>query len=186
MANTAKCSAPPALPKAQSFPKSVIKVGAVLYRAYSYVDGGKTVTGLEEWVVRTIRARRNSSIWRGRDVKKLGWDIPKMVNLVEKSDITWGKLSSKKGDYGWRKYIPERNRKQIPIGADLPRGIYSTKMAALKYLIADRKRDLARDENDLSNETDPEEIAELQSEKADAIAEIAALSRRLKALSKSK
>lgn len=186
MANTVKPIAQPVLPKAQPFPRSVIKVGTVLYRAYSYVDEGKTVTGFEEWVVRTIRARRNSSIWLGRDVKKMGWEIPKMVNLIEKSEITWGKLSSKTGDYGWRKYIPERNRKQFPVGVDLPRGFYTTKMAALKFQIADRKRDLTFHENELSIETDPDDIAELTSDKAEVIAELAALNRRLKALSKPK
>jgi len=131
MADTAKPSIQPTLPKNQSFPTSVIKVGAVLYRAISYVDEGKTVTGFEEWVVRTIRARRNSSMWLGRDVKKMGWDIPKMVNLVEKSAVTWGKLSSKTGDYGWRKYIPQSSRKQFTVGADLPWGFYTTKLAAI-------------------------------------------------------
>jgi len=48
-----------AIPKPQPYPASRIKVGAVLYRAYSLVDDGKVETGFEEWVVRNIRARRN-------------------------------------------------------------------------------------------------------------------------------
>lgn len=176
---------PPA-PKRQPYPASKITVGAVLFSVFSHVDNGKTTTEIQEWVVRTIRARRNSLTWRGMDMTRGGSEKPKAVNMVQKNEFTWGKLSKKTGDYGWLKNIHSCYKRQFSVGSDLPHGMFTTKRAAAVYALADEKRSLAVLEKDIGTETDPEIIDEYRAEMADTVLVIAALTRRVKAFSGSK
>ena len=112
--------------KQQVSPKS-LKPGCVLfaYDAFTYDDGGSSVE-LQQWVVRNIRAKRYSGIFRGTvlNPKPL-----KFVNLICKLDgITWFKGQ-------WKKYIPDYHKKGFRQGSLLPRGVYTTKLMALKYAV---------------------------------------------------
>lgn len=173
------------LPKAQPFPTSRVKIGAILFEAFSYVDDGKVVIGFNEWVVRTIRARRNSiTTWGVMHTHvKCGGAGPKKVNLTEKNRTTWGKRSTKAGDFGWLKKIPAQYKKQFSVGDDLPFGLYTTKRAALRYVLAyyiDDERELGAA---IAAETDEGAVSELKQELADSVLLVPAIRRRLKALS---
>lgn len=48
---------------------------------------------------------------------------------------TWGKLSSKSGDFGWLDPIPSWCRRAWRIGENLPYGLRTTKLAAIKEAI---------------------------------------------------
>lgn len=171
-------------PKRQPYPASRIKVGAVLYQAYSTVNQGKVETGFEEWVVRNIRARRNSKTVRGISLARHGIEIPKVVNLAMKTFGTWGKLSTKAGHVGWLPNIWHGFKRQFQVGTDLPSGIYTTKRAALAYELAVCKSQAVWASESMEVETDPEELMLLKNEHAELVAQIAALQRRAKALAK--
>ena len=171
-------------PKRQPYPASRIKVGAVLYRAYSLVDEGKVETGFQEWVVRNIRARRNSMKLMGISLVGRGIEIPKVVNLAQKSFSSWGKRSTKSGDFGWLPNIPTHCRQQFRVGSDLPIGMYTTKRAALAYELASQIDYAEWYAEEIVKETDEGELLILRTELAEVNAQIAALQRRAKALAK--
>lgn len=173
-----------ATPKRQAYPASRIKVGAVLYRAFAVVNKGKVETGFEDWVVRNIRARRNSKTKNGISLVSPGFDVPKVVNLALKTQGTWGKLSSKTGDYGWLPNIDSAFRRQFQVGADLPFGIYTTKRAALAYELASQNEDAEWLVKEIAGETDAVELDSLQAELGEIKAQIAALQRRSKSLAR--
>ena len=173
-----------ATPKRQPYPASRIKVGAVLYRAFSLVDDGKVETGFEEWVVRNIRARRNSKTIRGISLAARDIEVAKVVNLAMKTHGTWGKLSTKTGDFGWLPNIWRGFRRQFQVGTDLPIGIYTTKRAALAFELASQMEDAEWLISVIADETDTDQLASLQAEQTDLKAQIAALQRRTKALAK--
>lgn len=162
-----------ALPKAQEYPASRIKVGTVLYVASAYTDDdGKTSSEIEEWIVRSIKAKRGAMAGAKYAIQ--------YVNLTRKLEfVTWGKVSKKAGDYGWLKSIPDWCMKQFPVGGALPMGVYTTHRAALNYAIADAEADIARLKNYLAEETDQSEAAEWQREIDDHVAQLNALKRRL-------
>ncbi|EAC1220391.1 hypothetical protein ACT42_24400, partial [Salmonella enterica] len=109
--------------KAQAYPPSVIRKGAVLYAALYYIsDDDKAKVEVTEWIVRSIQKRRNST------------SDQRYVNLAQKLDgITWGKRSRKNGDFGWLPSIPSWCLKQFREGGELPFGVYTTRLAALKF-----------------------------------------------------
>lgn len=172
------------IPKRQPYPASRIKVGAVLYRAYSFVEEGKVQTGFEEWVVRNIRARRNSKTIRGISVAARGMEVPKVVNLAMKTVGTWGKLSTKTGHVGWLPNIWSGFRRQFQVGTDLPLGIYTTKRAALNFELASQQEEAEWFVEAIAAETDADELVSLKAEQAEITAMVAALHRRSKALAK--
>ena len=136
-----------ATPKQQQYPSSKIFVGAVLYIAMAWTDDdGKTTSEIEQWVVRSIRAKRGSKTKYGFKVAaSRAYDVAQYVNLTQKIDrITWGKRSTKNGDYGWLSSIPESFRMQFRVGDPLPYGLYTTERAALVYRIAAEKEWLAK------------------------------------------
>lgn len=73
--------------KAQAYPPSVIRKGAVLYAALYYIsDDDKAKVEVTEWIVRSIQKRRNST------------SDQRYVNLAQKLDgITWGKGHGRMG-----------------------------------------------------------------------------------------
>lgn len=97
--------------KAQAYPPSVIRKGAVLYAALYYIsDDDKAKVEVTEWIVRSIQKRRNST------------SDQRYVNLAQKLDgITWGKRSRKNGDFGWLPSIPSWCLKQFREGGELNR-----------------------------------------------------------------
>lgn len=173
-----------ALPKAQGYPSSKIKVGAVLYRVTADMDDErKTSSEIEEWVVRSIRAKRGSKSINGVSTRDAN-SAAQYVNLTRKLDyVTWGRRSKKTGDYGWLKSIPNWAVKQFPVGGDLPTGLYTTPRAALVYAIADTEWRVERCKVRMGEETAQSEIDEWQRNIEDLDAQIVALNRRLSKLS---
>lgn len=86
----------------------MIKVGTILYWLTTENDGSPTV---EEYHVRTIRGGKITAIW--------------------KLKCTWGKRSTKNGDFGWLDPIPAWTRKSWYIGAPLPFKFFTTKRQAI-------------------------------------------------------
>ena len=173
-----------ALPKRQPYPSSRIKPGAVLYSAYSHVHNGKVETGFNEWVVRNIRARRNSLSVGGITLASRGIEVPKVVNLAMKTCGTWGKRSTKTGDVGWLPKIGREFLRQFRVGTDLPVGIYTTKRAALAYELASQLDFAKWNAEEIVAETDPDELLILNADQVDTMAQIAALQRRTRVLAK--
>jgi hypothetical protein len=122
------------IPKPQLYPASKIAVGAVLYSCAAWTnDAGKTSTEINEWIVRSIQAKRGTKTRMGF-ATSFGHDRTQYVNITERIDhVTWGKRSTKNGDYGWRKTIPSYCTRQFAVGSCLPRGIYTTVRAAILY-----------------------------------------------------
>lgn len=171
------------LKKSQAYPGSIIKVGAVLYCVLAWVtDKGKAEVELEEWVVRSIKRRRGSQTKFGCKPLLAGSDFSQTqyVNLTHKEKgVTWGKLSRKHFDWGWLKSIPSTHRRQFSVGESLPAGIYTTKLAAYQYAVADAKASIAWYENALKTVLDnekPDYLLELDEYKK----ELVAIERRLK------
>jgi hypothetical protein len=108
-----------------------IQSGDIFYSASAgYCDEeGKCYLDLDEWHVRSIRARRGSKSHRA---KALGLDVKKQVNLTRKGKYTWVKKSSKNGDYGWSSSISSMDRESFYLGDNLPIGYFSTPLKALK------------------------------------------------------
>jgi len=164
-----------ATPNPQSYPVSKIKVGAVLYSCLAWTDDmGKTSTEINEWIVRSIQARRGTKSRMGCPTRFFS-ESTKYVNITQKIDlVTWGKRSSKTGDYGWLKTIPADFRKQFAVGHSLPRGIYTTIRAAVLCEVALTADSIARLAEKTVIEMD-EELGELEDQHA-------ALKRRLSKL----
>lgn len=85
------------------------KVGATWWECFVDDDGS---VEMWEWRIRSIR--------KGRAFATL------------KCDLTWGKLSRRKGDWGWRSSIPRYCRCSWAPGKTLPFGLRSTKLAAVR------------------------------------------------------
>jgi len=102
-----------------------IRVGSCFYScsAYSFDDGTSTVD-LDEWVVRSIRRKRNSQTIFGIKSHLADFNTTKYVNLARKTGYTWNKGK-------WAKSIRDIDLKQVILGGFLPCGIYTTKLAAV-------------------------------------------------------
>ena len=116
------------VPKSQSYPASIIRVGAILYEAVAYTkDDGSVVSGVDEWVVRSVRARRNSLSRDGVKFPSFAAP-PKMVNLYQRNEFTWIKALGKSSSYDWAPSIWSGYKRQFAEGSNLPGGIYTTKI----------------------------------------------------------
>lgn len=163
-------------PKAQPYPSSKIKVGAVLYSASAGTDDGKTYTEISEWIVRSIRAKRGTKSRNGV-IAPFAEHARKYVNLIAKVEfVTWGKVSGKTGDRGWLKSIPTYCRRQFAVGDDLPTGIYTTIRAAVLYEIAVAEGRVAWYKKEIEGGA---AAADLTEEQMEIEAELKALKRRL-------
>jgi len=173
-----------ALPKTQAYPASKIKVGAVLFSVDATTDeNGKTSTEVREWIVRSIQAKRGTK-------SRFGCPAPyadtarQYVNLVAKIDyLTWGKRSSKNGNYGWLKSISPLFRKQFEVGENLPVGIYTTVRASVLFEIKSFEESIAWYRSAIEGESDATSLEELKAELKEREAELVALNRRLAKLS---
>jgi hypothetical protein len=169
----------------QAYPAGKIRVGAILFSVEASTDDeGKCSTEVREWVVRSIQAKRGTK-------SRFGCPAPyadtalKYVNLVAKVDyLTWGKRSSKNGDYGWLKSISNLYRRQFMVGDNLPNGIYTTVRASALYEVNRVGQSIEWYRSEIKNESDEVALAELKSELKELEVEHAALRRRLEKLSK--
>jgi len=148
--------------KQQKYPSSKIKPESILFYvdAFSYDDGSSTVE-VQEWAVRSIRRKRGSQTRYG--FKQFAAEInnEKYVNLIRKiKNTTWGKRSTRNGDFGWLPSIPDYYRKQFKEGDCLPRGVYTTKRAAFKFALFKWKEKINRCQEWIKEEDCPNEIAE--------------------------
>ncbi len=149
----------------QIYPISKIKVGAVLYTAIAYEWKGKINLDVNEWVVRSIQKKRGSQTKYGRTVSEFARNDDVYVNITEKvQGITWGKRSKKNGDYGWLASISQQHRQSFKVGERLPYGVYTTKLAALKYALKSELESVKWYENELSNPCDSQDVAEYTEE----------------------
>lgn len=87
----------------------MIKPGSVFY-TITHDDDGKPC--VEQWIVRTIRSGKITAIW--------------------KISSTWGKRSTKTGDYGWIDPVPQWCRRSWRVGTK-PWGLFTTKRQAVQY-----------------------------------------------------
>lgn len=94
-----------------------MKVGQILYACYSDSDTGKV--SFEEYVVRTIR--------KGK------------VYAIMKAPFTWGKKSSKHGDFGWLDPVPAWCRQRVD--GDMCSWLFTTKLQAIRAEIKDHHSD---------------------------------------------
>ncbi|MEQ0217771.1 hypothetical protein ABLV18_27225 [Klebsiella sp. CN_Kp114] len=120
-----------------------LSVGTVLYSALfdTCEDTGKVTGRIYEEVIRSIQRRRNSTP-----------NSQKFVNITKKIDgITWvdttkppamryGKKPPK--TEGWASYIPSMCQTTFLLGSDLPPGICTTKLLAIKAAISDLQDDV--------------------------------------------
>jgi len=86
------------------------KVGQIFYWISIDPDNGQC--SFEEHHVRTIRGGE--------------------VHAILKDSFTWGKRSSKNGDFGWLKNIPAWCRRKWPVDGK-PHGKFTTKRQAVLY-----------------------------------------------------
>ncbi|WP_338854207.1 hypothetical protein WE348_23215 (plasmid) [Alteromonas macleodii] len=174
--------------KQQKYPVSLIKVGVVLYKfeAFTYDDGSSAVE-LQEWHVRSIQRKRGTQTSYGVKKPLAEYYQDKYVNITQKiKGVTWGKRSRKNGDYGFLKSIPEYFRKQFRVGNDLPSGIFTTQLSALKYAIKDKEESINRCLHFLKEESDPIEISEWEIDIAENEKELKLLKSRLTRLNNNK
>lgn len=166
--------------KPQKYPASLIKVGAMLYGVSVYTDDdGKTSTEYEEWIVRSIKAKRGSKSRMGHAIFALG-DSRKRVNITQKVErLTWVKLIGKTG-HGWASSIPAYLQNQFLVGGDLPRGLYTTQRAALVYAIRAHQDTYERYDKWIAEETDAGEAAILRADRITHEAEMRSLATRFK------
>ena len=167
-----------------------IQPGRIFFSVDSvYDDDRDTVSiSVDEWHVRSVRAKRGTKSRRGFKATSALGDPPKYVNLTRKTRYTWIKKSTKHGDYGWSSSISKFDRRQFRLGDEsLPGGIYTTPLQAIKFerdsllgLIAMTERYLKeyKDENDI------EGIEEETKELAIYTRMLKAVERRIKNLSK--
>lgn len=148
--------------KPQKYPHSKIKKGIILYcyDAFSYDDGTSTVE-LQEWHVRSIMRKPRTQTRFGRPNPYAEFHQTIYIYVTRKvKDITWGKKSRKNGDFGWLGSISEYYRKSFRVGSDLPTGLYTTKLSALKYAVHEKLESIKRLKKYAKEETDLEEIKE--------------------------
>ncbi|PZU95531.1 MAG: hypothetical protein DI527_00550 [Chelatococcus sp.] len=119
-----------------------MKEGDVYFHAW--VDEGKVE--IDEHVLRTIRGGHGF--------------------MTQRNSVTWGKRSTKNGDYGWLDPVPMLWRTKFSIERGVPAGHCRSKSAALRSALALERARRAR------NREDPECLAECDRD-------IAALERRL-------
>lgn len=172
----------------QKYPASIIKVGAVLYSydAWSYDDGRATVDA-NEWHVRSIMKRRGTQSQCGYKNPYRNKHDDKFVHIAKKiKGETWVKLSTKQFHFGFAKSISKFNKNSFKVGDPLPRGVFTTRLSALKYAIKSKVESIASSIKRQKEETDPEEAAEWQEDTDSSTKELKLLNTRLTKLKNTK
>lgn len=120
----------------QKYPYSKIKVGVTLFSVSTDTDPEtkKASVDINEWVIRSVKKKRGSQSSYGCKVFQFNGSDDKYVHCTQKiNGLTYGKLSNKKGDYGFFKSIPLYCKKKFKVGEHLPDGVFTTILAAAKY-----------------------------------------------------
>lgn len=119
---------------AELCPEAVLVEGGELFKAYCETRmDGKINLEIEIIHIRTVQLRQDErGVWR-----LTGFAWPKNV-------LTWGKLSSKTGDYGWLPAPDPSVRIKLVAGDRYPIGVGSTKLAAWKSCLRTVKARLER------------------------------------------
>jgi|TARA_B110000211_G_scaffold233398_1_gene299521 hypothetical protein len=173
--------------KRQKYPATIVKVGAVLYRAHGYEYDGRIKVDVDEWIVRSIQRKRGAKSRFGMTLPRSLQEDAVYVNVTERiQGITWGKRSSKHGDIGWLKSISQEFRDQFKVGEDLPPGLYTTKLAALKYALATELESVKWYENKLKEKLPGDERQECEEELGEVRRVITALKTRITKARKTK
>ncbi len=109
-----------------------VKPGSVFYSVYVDYDDNesKPILELDEWHVRSIRAKSGSMTRNGKKITGLTETRPQ-VNLILKDSVTWIKRTKRHGDWGWAYSIPNEYRRQFLLG-ETPFGLFTTPLQALK------------------------------------------------------
>ncbi len=174
----------------QKYPKSKIKVGAILYKVdVSEWDDGSTSISIDEWVVRSIKRKRGTQTAMGkrRVGCQYGDTAPLFVNISAKiKGVTWIRVSRKVNDFGWSNSIPKYYREQFQVGHRLPVGIFTTPLAAMKWALKHHENQLNSYIKYRDEETVETELAEWEEEILHKRKTVRLLKTRLKKLTTNK
>lgn len=110
-------------------PVKPAKIGDEYFRLFVNDDG------MHEWWTYRVRSIQNRNITPKEYQGRLPDRIVRYVYAVAIFSWTWGKLSTKAGDYGWLDPISDDWRVKWRADEE-PRDLFRTKKAALKYEIA--------------------------------------------------
>ena len=148
----------------------LMKVGAQFFSACVDTEDGKVVITFRDWRIKTIKNSRRS----------LGAELVPTAYLVDKVDnLTWGRKSTKTGDYGWLDGIEPYYRVNCCVGDELPKGLATTKEKALRRLLVSQKERFERNTSFVMlGETDEDRKAYADEYNA----EVAAIQRQIKSL----
>ena len=130
-----------------------LKIGMSLWCVYAYPEDGISI---EEYIIRSIkRPARKLYHWTRNTPNTMS----KEAHLVAKiNDLTWGKRSSKNGDYGWLTSIPDYCRFKIDLEryekSGLPCNLSFTKSGAYHIALVDAKNTLKEYQADPSPDDD--------------------------------
>ncbi len=132
--------------KQQRYPKTKIKPNAVLYSVFHYTDEDehKTHADVEEWVVTSIKRPAGSLTHRGveTNASKLGIESAQVVHIAMKvPGLNWGKLQDGKEGFTTTN-IYGVHKRRFSVGSDLPAGVYTTPLAALKYALVEVNKEI--------------------------------------------
>lgn len=143
-----------------------IRIGSCFYScsAYSFDDGTSTVD-LDEWVVRSIRRKRNSQTIFGIKSHLADFNTTKYVNLARKTGYTWVKGK-------WAKSIREIDLKQVVLGDFLPLGVFTTRLAAINDEIKNTISSLEIAKQEVLKADDEEDLKEWQQDVKDSEKEL--------------
>ncbi len=99
----------------------MITKGDIFYHAWVNLEpNDKSTIEFEEWHVTSVN--------------KNG------VYLTQKTSLTWGKRSSKNGDYGWLRNIPDYYRKVLKNQDYKSSGLHKSKSAAYRSVMPEMKK----------------------------------------------
>ncbi|NCT81440.1 hypothetical protein GXB82_21980 [Pseudomonas stutzeri] len=116
-------------------PESALVESKLLYRADAdFDDDDKPFTRLTELHIRTVQ--RRTTLGSDKKLTAFAWEkIP---------GATWGKLSTKTGDYGWFPNADPCFRTKLVAGENFPPGVATTKLAAWQHCLKSVKARLKR------------------------------------------
>ena len=135
-----------------------------LWRVYTDPEETPSII-LDEFLISSIKRRPNRRKYRWE--KKEKNTNPTTVFTIMKSAATWGKRSTKTGDYGWLPGIPDWCRASFTLDSyekdGLPTGYSFTKSGAYKIALDSATKELKQIKSDLkNNQYDEEDVPEIE------------------------
>lgn len=156
--------------KQQKYVNSLKKGSILWYVNVGYWDGKYHCT-IDKYVVTTIQCSRGMGKFKSDT-----FEPTKYVNIrLHEVGVTVNK------DGSWMKSIPETFKRKFEVGADLPIGLYTTQLQALKYAVYDAKKEIAYMEKLVA---DPSELEDWTEELHDAKIVSSMVKRKLTAFKK--